>query len=73
MFRMLNINRINYAFLVWRIAQYGITKPLDTWLHIQLLTHLFQREVSISTSFLQRVHQAPVLAILLDRHIIVQR
>ena len=41
MFRMLNINRINYAFLVWRIAQYGITKSFDTWLHIQLLAHFF--------------------------------
>ena len=31
-FRMLNVNRIDYAFLVWRIAQYGITKSFDTWL-----------------------------------------
>lgn len=30
MFRMLNVNRIDYAFLVWRIAQYGITKSFDT-------------------------------------------
>ena len=41
MFRMLNVNRIDYAFLVWRIAQYGITKSSDTWLHIQLLAHFF--------------------------------
>ena len=39
MFRMFNVNCINYAFLVFRIAQYSITKSFDTWLHIKLLAH----------------------------------
>ena len=30
MLRMFNVNRIYNAFLVWRIAQYGITKSFDT-------------------------------------------
>ena len=73
MFCMLNVNRINNAFLVRRITQYGITKSFNTGLHIQLLAHLFQREISVSPSLCQTKHHALVYAVSLYRHIVIQR
>ena len=73
MFRMFNVNRINYAFLVRRISHHRIAKSLNAWQHIQFLAHLFKREVTVSPTFLQGVHQAPILTIHPDRHIVIQR
>ena len=73
MFRMVNVDSIHNALHVRRISHHRIAKSLNAWQNIQFLAHLFQREVTVSPTFLQGVHQAPILTIHPDRHIVIQR
>ena len=73
MLRMLNIYGIHNPLLVPCIPQHSITKSFDTRSHIQLLTHLPQREIPVRSSLLQRVYHTPLLAISPHRHIVIQR